>query len=105
MNASVQAPLQKAISLVLGSEEATLPDVTAEGLVCKGAASGRGSLSRHWPDTRLMQDLFRRPEQFTYQSMQHLAVNFRMGIRPGNEGIGVVAERPAWIGYTPRFGV
>lgn len=33
MNATVHAPLPNAIFLVLGSEKATLPDVTAEGLV------------------------------------------------------------------------
>lgn len=48
---------------------------------------------------------FCRPEEFTYESMQHLAVNFWMGIRPGSKGVGVVAQRSAWIGYTLRFGV
>ncbi|TPV47753.1 hypothetical protein FJ661_20155 [Pseudarthrobacter phenanthrenivorans] len=33
MNVTVHAPLPNAIFLVLGSHEATLPDVTAEGLV------------------------------------------------------------------------
>lgn len=33
MNVTVHAPLPNAIFLVLGSQEATLPDVTAEGLV------------------------------------------------------------------------
>lgn len=33
MNVTVRAPLPNAIFLVLGSQEATLPDVTAEGLV------------------------------------------------------------------------
>jgi hypothetical protein len=33
MNATVHAPLPNAIFLVLGSEKATLPEVTAEGLV------------------------------------------------------------------------
>jgi len=33
MNVTIHAPLPNAIFLVLGSQEATLPDVTAEGLV------------------------------------------------------------------------
>ncbi len=33
MNVTVHAPLPNAIFLVLGSQEATLPDVTADGLV------------------------------------------------------------------------
>lgn len=33
MNVTVHAPLPNAIFLLLGSQEATLPDVTAEGLV------------------------------------------------------------------------